>query len=64
MHDTEDHEELIVPLEGRGELRSPGRAPVPLTPGLLAYSPPHTRHDVANVGDTVLRYLFIVAPRR
>jgi quercetin dioxygenase-like cupin family protein len=63
-HDTEGYEELVIPLEGRGELRIPGRAPVPIAPGVVAYAPPHTAHDVANVGDGVFRYVFVAAPRR
>jgi quercetin dioxygenase-like cupin family protein len=64
VHDTEDYEELVLPLEGRGELRIPGRAPLPLAPGVAAYSPPHTSHDVANVGEGVFRYVFVAARAR
>jgi quercetin dioxygenase-like cupin family protein len=61
VHDTEDYEELIIPLEGRGELRVAGRPPIAIAPGLVAYTPPHTPHDVANVGDTAFRYVFVAA---
>jgi quercetin dioxygenase-like cupin family protein len=61
MHDTGSYEELLVPLEGRGELRVPGRPSIPLAPGLVAYSPPHTSHDVANVGPGIFRYVFVAA---
>ncbi len=63
-HDTKDYEEIVIPLDGRGELRVPGRSPIALAPGLVAYSPPHTPHDVANVGDTVFRYVFVAARTR
>jgi len=63
-HDTEGYEELVIPLEGRGELRVPGRPPVPIAPGVVAYTPPHTTHDVANVGEAVLRYVFVASPCR
>jgi quercetin dioxygenase-like cupin family protein len=61
VHDTEDYEELVIPLEGRGELRVPGHPPIAIAPGVVAYAPPHTPHDVANVGDTVFRYVFVAA---
>jgi quercetin dioxygenase-like cupin family protein len=64
MHDTEQYEELVIPLEGQGELRIPGREPLPLAPGVVAYAPPNTTHDVANVGPTVFRYVFVAAPVR
>lgn len=60
-HDTEDYEELLVPLEGRGELRIDGRPPLALSPGLVAYTPPHTRHDVVNTGDARFRYIYVAA---
>jgi len=63
-HDTEDYEELLVPLEGRGELRARSQAPLALSPGLVAYTPPHTRHDVVNTGDVVFRYVYVAARTR
>jgi quercetin dioxygenase-like cupin family protein len=63
-HDTKDYEEVVIPLEGRGELRIAGRAPIPLGPGMAAYTPPHTAHDVANAGDAVFRYVFVAAKTR
>lgn len=63
-HDTEDYEEMVIPLEGRGELRIPGRAPIALAPGVAAYAPPHTPHDIANAGETVFRYVFVAAKAR
>jgi mannose-6-phosphate isomerase-like protein (cupin superfamily) len=60
-HDTEKYEEMLVPLEGEGELRITGQPPVRIRPGLITYAPAHTHHDVANTGTTRLRYIFIVA---
>jgi len=60
-HNTENYEEVLVPLEGEGELRIPGQPPVRIRSGLITYAPAHTEHDVANTGTTRLRYIFIVA---
>ena len=60
-HDTEKNEELLVPLEGSGELRIEGRAPIAIRPGLVTYAPAHTKHDVVNTGKTPLRYIYVVA---
>lgn len=55
------NEEMLVPLEGQGEIRFPDHSPVAIKPGLIAYAPAHTEHDVANTGSTRLRYIFITA---
>lgn len=60
-HDTEDYEEVLVPLEGHGEMRIDGQPPLALGPGVVAYTPPHTRHDVVNTGDVVFRYVYVAA---
>ena len=60
-HNTENYEEMLVPLEGEGELRITGQPPVRIRPGLITYAPAHTEHDVTNTGTTHLRYIFVVA---
>lgn len=61
VHNTERNEEMLVPLEGEGELRITGKPPVRIMPGLITYAPSHTEHDVTNTGSKPLRYIFIVA---
>ena len=61
VHNTKGNEEMLVPLEGEGELRIAGRAPIAIRPGLITYAPAHTEHDVVNTGTARLRYIFIVA---
>lgn len=61
-HSTQKNEEIVIVFEGRGEMRFfNGQAPVPLAPGLAAYVPPQTEHDVINTGDGPLRYIFVVS---
>ena len=61
IHSTEDCEEALVVFDGQGEMRTTGGPTLELRAGILAYCPPHTEHNVFNVGETPLRYLFIVA---
>lgn len=61
VHDSGVNEEMLVPLEGLGELRFSDRPPVVIKPGLITYAPAHTRHDVVNTGSWTLRYIFITA---
>ncbi len=60
-HNTEAFEEMLVPLEGEGELRITGQPAVRIEPGLITFAPAHTEHDVTNTGARPLRYIFIVA---
>jgi mannose-6-phosphate isomerase-like protein (cupin superfamily) len=61
VHNSGQNEEMIVPLEGQGELRFPNHPPLLLKSGLITYAPAHTEHDVTNTGSTTLRYIFITA---
>ncbi len=60
-HSTGEYEELIIILEGRGELESEGLGRRPISRGLVAYNPPSTRHNVFNTGDELLRYIYVVS---
>ncbi len=60
-HNTKTYEEMLVPLEGEGELRITGRPAITIKPGLITYAPAHTEHNVTNTGSKPLRYIFIVA---
>ena len=61
LHNTERNEEMIIPLQGQGELRFAHHPPILIRPGLVTYAPAHTEHDVVNTGTAALRYIFIVA---
>ena len=60
-HDTEDYEELIVVLEGSGEVETAGVGRRKVTQGQVAYNPPHTQHNVINTGAMLMRYIYIVS---
>jgi quercetin dioxygenase-like cupin family protein len=60
-HDTADHEELIVVLEGEGALRVAGESALAIDPATAAYCPPHRVHDVVNTGRGTLRYVYVVS---
>jgi mannose-6-phosphate isomerase-like protein (cupin superfamily) len=61
VHNSGVNEEILVPLEGEGELRFANRAPIVIKPGMITYAPAHTEHDVINTGNGRLRYIFITA---
>jgi mannose-6-phosphate isomerase-like protein (cupin superfamily)/catechol 2,3-dioxygenase-like lactoylglutathione lyase family enzyme len=65
-HNTEDHEEIVIVLEGRGQMMLGDGTRLDITPDSPAYSPPATEHDVINTGSGVLRYIYVVsnAPER
>ncbi|UCC71573.1 MAG: cupin domain-containing protein [Gemmatimonadota bacterium] len=60
-HSTEEYEELVVVLAGRGEMRVVDGPVMPLEVGRVAYCPPATTHNVFNTGSQPLQYLYLVA---
>jgi mannose-6-phosphate isomerase-like protein (cupin superfamily) len=61
-HTTGKNEESLVILTGRGEARLedlPARA---FSSPALVYIPPATKHNVANTGNEILEYVYVVAP--
>jgi len=60
-HSTGQHEELLVVLEGQGEMIFSDGSKLPVEANHALYCPPDTEHDVRNTGPAVLRYVYIVA---
>lgn len=60
-HSTLQHEELLVVLEGRGEMIFKDGSILPVEANHALYCPPETEHDVKNTGTGVLRYVYVVA---
>ena len=61
VHSTENKEELIIVLEGEGEMFFEDYDPVRLSRGNNAYCPPYTTHNILNNGDKILRYIYVVS---
>ena len=59
LHSTQEGEELIIPLSGRGQLNGPGMNSLPVEPGSVLYIPPQTCHTVVNAGDEPLVYVYV-----
>jgi quercetin dioxygenase-like cupin family protein len=59
-HSTENYEELIIVLSGKGYLEAEGITRAEIGPGIFAYNPPNTKHNVTNSGSEPLRYIYIV----
>ena len=60
-HTTGKHEELLVILDGTGEVELGGLSRQRIERGSVAYIPPATQHNVFNVDTLPLRYLYIVS---
>jgi mannose-6-phosphate isomerase-like protein (cupin superfamily) len=61
-HSTQGHEEVLIVLSGRAELRFDAFAPVGLSAHRVAYLPPGCMHDVANIGIGPLTYIYLISP--
>lgn len=61
-HTTGKNEETLVILSGRGEARIEGQPTRPFSAPGLVYIPPALKHNVANTGNEILEYVYVVAP--
>lgn len=61
LHSTKQNEEMLVILEGQGEVEMEGYSTLAVKGGQTAYVPPETRHNVRNTGSVPLKYIFIVS---
>ena len=61
-HSTENREEVVVILKGRGEAKIGKRGILKIRRNAVLYVPPQTIHDIKNTGSKVLEYIFITSP--
>ena len=61
-HTTGKNEESLVILTGRGEARLEGQPARAFSAPALIYIPPALKHNVANTGEGMLEYVYVVAP--
>ena len=61
VHNTNGYEELLIVLEGEGEMQITGQEPLTIGKESTAYCPPDTEHNVLNTGVDMLKYIYIVA---
>ena len=60
-HSTERHEEILIVLEGQGEMRFRDGSRLEPKARTALYCPPETEHDVWNTSTAMLRYVYVVA---
>ena len=60
-HNTESYEELIIVLEGEGELETELTGRIKIAKGQIAFNPTNTQHNVISTGKTPMKYIYIVA---
>ncbi len=63
-HTTGKNEESLVVLRGRGKALVAGEPSLSFTAPAIVYIPPAPRHNVANVGNALLEYVYVVAPAK
>jgi len=60
-HNTEQHEELLVILAGKGKVEAQGLGAKEIEKGMVVYIPPNNQHNVYCAGTFPLQYIYIVA---
>ena len=63
-HSTNEHEELLIVLEGEGQMIFSDGSTLPVKRNTALYCPPRTEHDVKNTGSVPLRYVYVAAEVR
>jgi len=63
-HSTKEHEELLIVLEGEGQMIFSDGSTLPVKRNTALYCPPRTEHDVKNTGSVPLRYVYVAAEVR
>jgi mannose-6-phosphate isomerase-like protein (cupin superfamily) len=61
-HSTADREEALVILAGTAQIVCRDVPPCLAVSSSVVYIPPHTEHNIKNVGSDLLRYVYVVAP--
>jgi len=59
-HNTEAKEEAIIILEGKAEVHIAGSPLFCVDENNLIYIPPQTVHDIKNISEGDLRYVYVV----
>lgn len=60
-HNSKGYEELIVVLKGQGVFEVEGKEPLYFKENEAIYCPPYSEHNVKNIGEEDLKYVYIVA---
>ena len=60
-HITENREEVIIILEGSATVEIEGEGSQEVKGGHLVYIPHNVRHNVKNVSNIILRYIYLVS---
>ncbi len=59
-HNTGQHEELLVILDGKGEIEAQGLGRKSVEKGMVVYVPPNNQHNVYCTGSSPFEYIYIV----
>ena len=60
-HNTGEHEELLVILDGKGEIDAQGLGKKEVAGGMVVYIPPKNQHNVFCAGSGPFKYIYVVS---
>ena len=60
-HNTKSFEELLIVFSGKGKFEVEGKEPIFFKKNKAVYCPPFSEHNVTNIGEKDLKYVYIVA---
>jgi mannose-6-phosphate isomerase-like protein (cupin superfamily) len=59
IHSTENYEEMIIAIEGEGQLKITKGKTLEIKFGKIAFIPPWTEHQTVNIGKKDFKYIYI-----
>jgi len=60
-HNTGEHEELLIILDGKGKADIGGLGKKDIEKGMVVYIPPNNQHDIFCTGSSPLKYIYAVS---
>lgn len=60
FHNSKSYEELIIVLSGKGKFEIKGKDALFFTRNDAIYCPPFTEHNITNIGEEELKYVYVV----
>ncbi|MFH1441457.1 MAG: cupin domain-containing protein [Candidatus Omnitrophota bacterium] len=60
-HSTDNKEEAIIILNGKAQVLSEKSDPITAESECLIYIPANTKHNIKNIGQGVLQYVYVVS---
>jgi len=64
LHSTEKYEEMIITLEGEGQIKIKKQKDIEIKFGKIALIPANTEHQLVNIGKKNFKYIYVATKQK